>query len=164
MSRTATIRTVESSTAQAPRFYFAYGSNLWLAQMSKRCPDNCLLGLGTLNKYRWVISYRGYANVLAERKGKDLVYGVVYELSEEDEKKLDVYEGVAQGSYEKHYLDVNLEGTGMIKCLVYVDPRRDEGKPWKEYIVRINNGLRDVSLPEDWVKKYIRPFIPESLA
>ena len=95
-----------------------------------------------------------------------VVYGTVYTLSEADEVELDRYEGVSGGSYTKKDLDVELlstEGVGkMTRCLVYIDPR-PEGhfKPRKEYIRRINSGLKDADLPAEWVQQNIRPSIPD---
>src|SRR5438034_11443325 len=50
-------------------FYFAYGSNLSYSQMRQRCtnkPDISAkpLAIARLNKWRWIICERGYANVL----------------------------------------------------------------------------------------------------
>jgi hypothetical protein len=44
--------------------YFAYGSNMWDQQMKERCPESHKLGTARLAGYRWIISARGYANVL----------------------------------------------------------------------------------------------------
>ena len=59
--------------------HFAYGSNLWFEQMDARCSDAMnRIGKGKLKDYRWIISSRGYANIV-ESKG-DYVIGYVYEL------------------------------------------------------------------------------------
>ncbi len=132
--------------------YFAYGSNLWLKQMTLRCPSSVKVGTGILYSHKWGITSRGY--------------GIVYSLSEADEVELDGYEGVSGGSYMKKELDVELLSTEgedkMIRCLVYIDPR-PEGhfKPRKEYIHRINSGLKDADLPAKWVQQNIRPFVPD---
>lgn len=47
-----------------PTIYFGYGSNLWLHQMSLRCPTSEYLGVARLDGYRWIINDRGYANVV----------------------------------------------------------------------------------------------------
>ncbi|ERT01134.1 uncharacterized protein SPSK_07980 [Sporothrix schenckii 1099-18] len=112
--------------------YFAYGSNMALAQMSHRCPRSKFVGRGILYGYRWQINERGYANVvkvedtakagstkLATGGGMTAnhrpsaptgacVHGLIYELDEtgEDEAKLDVYEGVRTSAYQKMYADV----------------------------------------------------------
>jgi gamma-glutamylcyclotransferase len=48
-----------------PKLYFAYGSNLWLNQMSTRCPSAQYLGVARLDGYTWMINERGYANVVS---------------------------------------------------------------------------------------------------
>lgn len=143
--------------------YFAYGSNLWLKQMTLRCPSSVKVGTGILYSHKWGITSRGYANVYPS--SDHVVYGVIYSLSEADEVELDGYEGVIGGSYMKKDLDVELlstEGEGkMIRCLVYIDPRPEgQFKPRKEYIHRINSGLKDADLPVKWVQQNIRPFVP----
>jgi len=72
---------------------------------------------------------------------------------------LDKCEGVGIGKYNK---ETNLvEAAGQeVKCLVYIDPIEDEGKPKPEYIDRINKGIIDAELPEEYVIRNIREFIP----
>jgi gamma-glutamylcyclotransferase len=137
--------------------YFAYGSNLWRKQMEDRCPDHRIIGKGVLKGYRWMISSRGYATIV--KSTSDEVHGVVYEISESDEKSLDHYEGVQSGSYRKEMLMVEVEGESRV-CLVYVDPVEEEGKPRREYINRINKGISDSKLPPEYIDRYIRKFIP----
>lgn len=140
--------------------YFAYGSNLWTHQMSARCPSSTIIGTAVLPSYRWVISCRGYANVVPSMP--DECYGVVYSITDEDIEILDEYEGVPT-YYQKEMLEVKmLDDERLLKTLVYVDLRLEEGTAGREYVGRINNGLRDAKgIPEEWVKKYVRPFIAE---
>lgn len=49
--------------------YFAYGSNLRDAQMAARCPDSRKIGLARLRGYRWIITTRGYANIVESGGG-----------------------------------------------------------------------------------------------
>jgi hypothetical protein len=46
-------------------------------------------------------------------------------------------------------------------CLVYIDSVAEEGEPKEEYIARINNGIRDAGLPDEYVTRYLRSFVPE---
>ena len=138
-------------------FYFAYGSNLWRQQMELRCPEHREIGAGCLKGWRWIITTRGYASIV-ESEG-DHVLGMVYELSKADVLNLDRFEGVAQGAYCKEMMAVTVSGRDLI-CLVYVDPVTESGKPQVEYIARINNGLRDAGLPDEYITRYLRPFIP----
>ena len=87
-------------------YYFAYGSNLHLRQMKRRCPKSKYIGRARLSGYRWMINERGYANVV-ESKGH-YVDGLVYEIDESDEGRLDVNEGVSKNAYSKDYLTVTL--------------------------------------------------------
>lgn len=137
--------------------YFAYGSNLWRQQMAARCPDNEKIGAGRLDGWRWIITTRGYAGIVVSEG--DYVLGTVYELSESDVRNLDRFEGIWQGNYRKEMIPVDVEGQGL-NCLVYIDPVVDEGKPKEEYIARINYGIQDAAFPEEYVTKYLRPFVP----
>jgi gamma-glutamylcyclotransferase len=134
------------------KYYFAYGSNLWLKQMEARCPDHRVIGSGILIGYRWIITARGYASVV--RSVADLVFGTVYEISDADEERLDLYEEVGDGSYRKALLPVETE-TGAMGCLVYIDPLQQEGQPREEYVERIKHGIRDARLPSLYVERYL---------
>ncbi|KAH0495671.1 hypothetical protein TgHK011_009206 [Trichoderma gracile] len=88
------------------KLYFAYGSNLHVKQMNRRCPNSKFIGKARLANYRWQINQRGYANVIqAEGHWVD---GLVYEIDDIDEAKLDINEGVAKNAYSKRYMTVLL--------------------------------------------------------
>jgi len=137
--------------------YFAYGSNLWRRQMNTRCPEQCEIGAGRLKGWRWLITSRGYASIV--RSEPDYVLGTVYELSESDVSSLDRFEGVDRGDYRKEWITVEVDGRHL-GCQVYIDPVVEEGKPKDEYMERINNGIRDAGLADDYIVRYLRPFVP----
>jgi gamma-glutamylcyclotransferase len=139
--------------------YFAYGSNLSFSQMHKRCPDNIRLNVGRLNGYRWIISSRGYANVV--KSDPDYVLGRIYKINKHDEASLDEKEGYnsVPSCYDKEILPIIVDGISC-NCFVYVDPVVQEGHPKNEYIDRINAGLVDSRFPDEYVEKYIRNKIP----
>ncbi len=141
------------------RTYFAYGSNLWEAQMRKRCPECRQLGRARLPGHRWIICTRGYATVVPDPG--EAVEGVLYALSPSDEAALDVFEHVPEGWYAKFDLPVETADGRSCPALVYVDTITEEGRPKEEYVARINAGLRDAQLPSDYVTRVIRRFIPE---
>lgn len=87
--------------------YFAYGSNLHVAQMAKRCPSSVFIGTGTLPGYRWQINERGVANVVPEDDSS--VEGLVYLVNARDVRALDRSEGVARKLYQKHMLEIVLQ-------------------------------------------------------
>ena len=141
------------------RLHFAYGSNLSFAQMDSRCPDNTQMGIGTLHGYRWIISSRGYANVV--KSDSDYVMGRIYKINKRDEDRLDKKEGFNSipSCYDKETLPIITDGISC-NCFVYVDPVIQEGPPKNEYIDKINAGLVDSKFPDEYVEKYIRNKIP----
>ncbi|HHT9106877.1 MAG TPA: gamma-glutamylcyclotransferase family protein [Candidatus Wujingus californicus] len=139
------------------KLYFAYGSNLWLKQMKERCPDYRVIGKGILKGYRLIVSSRGYANII--KSESDEVHGTVYEISDSDERSLDIKEGVQGGAYRKEMISVDVHSQSL-KCLIYVDPVENECKPKQEYIERINKGILDAELPSEYIERYVRKFIP----
>jgi len=139
------------------KLYFAYGSNMSREQMKKRCPDYRFFGNGILKGFHWIITTRGYANII--KSEADEVHGVVYKISEADELSLDIYEGVRNGSYTKQMKSVEIDKT-VYECLVYIDPTKEEGIPKEEYINRIKNGVVDAKLLPEYIERYIRKFIP----
>lgn len=175
------------STSEKPTIYFGYGSNLWLQQMDMRCPTSKYRGVARLNGYKWIINDRGYANVVqvnttdpedlaSSSNYTNVVFGLVYSLKEEDEKRLDKNEGVPI-AYEKEdiacefweskdgkWVDVSIKPTKAIDMLVYIDRNRTTtDDPKKEYIYRMNRGIDDAikqGVPKEYVDDVMRKFIP----
>ena len=109
---------------QTNSLYFAYGSNLSPTQMAKRCPGSSPpVALALLRGYSWLINQRGYANVVHTGQAAHMsntasglpktedqassyymnnTWGLLYELSPQDETLLDGYEGVDLGAAPIH--------------------------------------------------------------
>lgn len=138
--------------------YFAYDSNLCLHQMKFRCPKSIKIGQGILKNYKWIINKRGYANIV--KSPSDYVMGSVFRISLSDENKLDKFEGVKNGNYEKKTLKVSLENQDQ-SCLVYVDPIISEGPIKSEYTPKINCGIVDSNISQQYADEYIRKFMPD---
>ena len=141
------------------QYYFGYGSNLSKEQMAIRCPESKYYASGTLSGYSWLINTRGYASI--KPSDSDFVLGEIFTLSQQDVDYLDIYESVEEGMYLKSNLSVQTS-KGTIDCLVYIASDSTPGIPQEEYIERINLGIKSANLPDDYVQKAIRPFIPES--
>ena len=76
------------------KYYIAYGSNLNLEQMARRCPTAKVVGSTTLKNYR--LMFRGGSHTAVatvERSCGDEVPVLIWRLQPRDEKALDVYEG-----------------------------------------------------------------------
>ena len=141
------------------QYYFGYWSNLSKEQMAIRCPESKYYASGTLSGYSWLINTRGYASIKPSES--DFVLGEIFTLSQQDVDYLDIYESVEEGMYLKSNLSVETS-KGTIDCLVYIASDSTPGIPQEEYIKRINLGIKSANLPDDYVQKAIRPFIPES--
>lgn len=180
-----------SPTTTNPTIYFGYGSNLWLHQMRIRCPTSSYLGVARLNAYHWIINDRGYANVVSSSPQKDtsstqtkdddskyanVVFGLVYTLEKDDERRLDKNEGVPI-AYTKELLACDFWPSSTEKqvdtsqppdctrdMLVYIDRERIEpDEPREEYVYRMNRGISDavkMGVPEGYVEDVMRKFIP----
>ena len=70
--------------------YFAYGSNLNHFQMKRRCKDSIFLKKINLKNFK--LNFRSkYRAADIELKKNSIVPGGLFEISKNDEKKLDVY-------------------------------------------------------------------------
>lgn len=167
--------------------YLGYGSNLWQAQMDRRCPTSEYLGIGRLNGCRWMINERGYANVVNTSEPARMLpgssipitnvsYGLVYSLQPKDEEGLDINEGVPI-AYEKEYLSADFwpirndgkpidvrDRPEKVDMLVYINRKQvTDSKPKDEYVYRMNMGIKDAikeGVPQEYVDKTMRRFIP----
>ncbi len=72
--------------------YFAYGSNLSVAQMAQRCADAIDPRPATLADHDWLINERGVATI-EPFEGSE-VHGVLWQVSDHDLEVLDSAEGV----------------------------------------------------------------------
>ena len=101
------------------KYYIAYGSNLSVEQMAQRCPDVRIVGQAVLED--WELAFHGCATILPN-KGKNTPV-LVWEISERDEKNLDIYEGFPT-YYRKEDLNIELLREGaeseMVTAMVYI--------------------------------------------
>ena len=92
------------------KYYLAYGSNLNMRQMSRRCPTAKPLGTATLEG--WTLLFKGSKSgsylTIEPKEGASVPVGV-WEISERDEGYLDVYEGYPNFYYKKE-LEVTFTG------------------------------------------------------
>ncbi|WP_340695852.1 gamma-glutamylcyclotransferase family protein [Hydrogenobacter thermophilus] len=146
-------------------YYFAHGSNMSQRQMKERCKEGKFktLGRAFLRGYRLVfdgysISWDGSVANLVPLEG-GIVWGVLYEVSEECIKKLDECEGVSSGYYKRVKVEVHSEDGKSFMAYTYLREPLEEGKPSREYIETLLEGAEAVGLPEEYVNKYIRVYL-----
>lgn len=131
--------------------YFAYGSNLNLNQMAKRCPNAVLVGKGILYGYK--LDFRYYLSI--SRDDKSQVPIGIWEIDEADEKALDAYEGFDVGLYDKYKAVIEDENGEPIEGLIYVMARNqyDIMPSDMAYLRTCAEGYDDFNLEKKWLYK-----------
>jgi gamma-glutamylcyclotransferase len=137
-------------------FYFAYCTMLDIEETKKYCPTARPLGVMRLPGYR--VGFARYSPnpseggcTLEKAPGRDL-YGVLYEMAEEEMKTLDRASGVDKGYWTR--LDVQLiDGNGeKVPAQTYMIPKPFGAyRPPKSYTRPILTGARAFSLPGDYI-------------
>ena len=130
--------------------YFAYGSNMNLEQMARRCPGAQLGSRARLSGWRYFINGNGYAGI-EEFSGSE-VWGCLWSLNSRHWEALDEYEGVDGGYYEKKILKVERDsGNEEIDAWVYLSNDYDYGIPSSEYQAIVIRGAKDVNLSKSYI-------------
>jgi gamma-glutamylcyclotransferase len=145
--------------------YFAYGSNLDQAQLQRRCPEAFLVSVGSLPDYRLAFTIHstgwnaGAADVVASVG--DRVWGLVFQLTEDDLYALDRCEG-----YPEHYTRflASIETTaGIVDAWTYTALRKQEFvRPSRRYMDLIREAALRHGFPEGYVRMLDRiPVVEE---
>ncbi|MGB9224010.1 poly-gamma-glutamate hydrolase family protein [Mycobacterium sp.] len=146
--------------------YFAYGSNVCVRQMTRRCPDAGDPRPAVLGDHDWLINERGVATIEPLAGGQ--VHGVLWQVSDDDLDILDSAEGVPV-RYRRDRLTVHTDG-GPSPAWVYIDHRVTPGPPRPGYLPRIIDGAIHHGLPQRWIDflhrwdpaQWPRPLSPSS--
>jgi len=140
---------------RAHHSYFAYGSNLCVQQMARRCPGAVNPRPARLADHDWLINERGVATV--EPFDGSQVHGVVWQVTDHDLATLDSAEGVPV-RYRRDRLTVHTDD-GPSEAWVYIDHRVDPGPPRPGYLERIVDGAMHHGLPHRWIE-FLRRWDP----
>ncbi len=117
------------------RLYLAYGSNLNLEQMAKRCPTATVVDVTVMNN--WRLCFNGVATI--ERCKGYRVPVVVWNLRPADEASLDRYEGWPH-LYRKESVRVNVHGK-RARAMVYIMNGGNENPPNLSYYETIRQAI-----------------------
>ena len=145
--------------------YFAYGSNMHSAQMKKRCPMATFVCRAKLPSHRLAFTLQsierdcGVADVLYDETKE--VWGVVYELPEDELSDLDKDESFRPGrpDYQNKYARENHyvwpEGDAkraLLVCLYRGHPQLDPPFPSDDYKELIVDGVKPWNLPAEYIR------------
>ena len=127
--------------------YFAYGSNLHLFQMKRRCKDSVFLKKINLKDFK--LTFRSkYRAADIEPKKNSIVPGGLFEISKNDEKKLDVYEDYPS-LYKKYYFYYYGK-----KVMTYTMVKKSSFKfPTEKYLNIVKQGYKDCGLDKKYLNK-----------
>ena len=139
--------------------YFAYGSNLDLPQMKRRCPSSKLISKGSLSGYRLTFNRfssgwgGGVADVIQEQGSE--VWGLVFEISDSDLERLDRYEGCYKEQtslYERWKAVIDTPDGQVCDVWVYtVAEKQKFVKPTLEYLQIIKEAAKKWNFPKTYL-------------
>lgn len=135
--------------------YAAYGSNMDPGQMMERAPHSPMAGTGWLNGWRLTfggedLGWEGALATIVEDPTSQ-VFVVLYDMTSEDEKQLDRWEGGELGLHKKLRVRVQtLEGPTL--AWLYVLDAYEGGLPSARYLGMLADAAEAAGAPEDYVK------------
>ena len=131
--------------------YFAYGSNLNIFQMQRRCKDSKFLKKIKLKDFRLTFRSR-YRAADIEPKKNSIVPGALFEISKNDEKKLDLYEDYPI-LYKKYYFTYYGK-----KVMTYTMVKKTKFTyPTERYLNVVKRGYKDCKLEKKYLLKALVP-------
>lgn len=129
------------------KLYVAYGSNLNIAQMKRRCPTAKIVGSGNL--HNWELSFRRVATI--EPIAGAVTPVGVWRIKAGDEWALDRYEGFPH-LYRKETVEVKMKTGETLKAMVYIMNDGKKTPPSMMYYQTIFEGYEDFGLDTEYLK------------
>ena len=130
--------------------YFAYGSNLNHFQMKRRCKDSVFLKKINLKDFNLTFRSKYKAADIEYKKGS-IVPGGLFEISKNDEKKLDVYEDFPI-LYKKFYFTYQKN-----KIMTYTMVKKTLFRfPTERYLNVVKQGYVDCNLDNKFLRNALK--------
>ena len=143
------------------RFYIAYGSNMNMEQMLRRCPDAEPIGTTKIKGFQLLFKgSRTGAYLTIEKAEGEHVPAAVWETTAEDEASLDRYEGCPE-FYYKTEMDITVKEMvsgrkWKARAYVYImHEEREIGMPSESYINTCFQGCWDFGIIDHHLRKAI---------
>ena len=132
------------------RLYIAYGSNLNLEQMARRCPTAEVVGTAVMRN--WRLLFCGVATIERYHGGKVPV--LVWDIKPADEAALDIYEGYPR-LYRKESVRITLNGK-QVRAMVYIMDGKRLSQPSAGYYGSIRAGYESAGFDVGILNKAVR--------
>ena len=131
------------------KLYAIYGRHLSKDHMQRYCPTANPMAVATLKDYQLVFQSRedgpgAVANVVPA-EGQEVPV-VIWEISEQDERFLDIDQGIGPGLRTKERVCIEVNGK-TLQALMYVMDPGPYGVPSDRYLRPMVEGYREFDLP-----------------
>ena len=145
--------------------FFLYADNLNPSQLKRRAPEHKPVGKAylpdhTIHFCRWSSQWRCGLPSITPSPGEK-VWGMIFEITDEDLKLLDEFEGeVPEGAF--HHLSVTViteDGEKQLVTTHFANPI-GKFKPKEHYLDWVLKGLKHWKLPDEWIEKW-KSFLPK---
>lgn len=133
---------------ETPSYYAAYGSNLQLAQMARRCPTAVVFKTGLLLGYELLFRSRPRAFATIEPREGGQVPVLLWQLKPKDEEALDRYEEYPV-LYRKEILPVVTQEGIVISMFYLMNPGQPFGEPTEQYYKTILSGYESAGFSQE---------------
>ncbi len=138
---------------------FSYGSNMSSARLRARVPSAIALGVGSLAGYVLRFHKRSTdgsakANAFRTDDPSDVLFGVVFEVKEEQKRDLDRHEGAG---YTEQIVTVQIARQAKQVRMYVADAAKltDKLKPYTWYVRYVLVGAREHNLPNEYVANIV---------
>lgn len=137
--------------------YFAYGSNMLNEQMHDRVSSSKLIGPVRLPGYKVCFNIPGtifknsVCNIVQDASSE--VWGILYRAGEREFiRRMDFYEGVAHGEYERQKVEVIQANGETISAFTYLNKiKANETAPSSLYLDIMLRGAKQGGLPKEYI-------------
>lgn len=131
--------------------YIAYGSNINQDQMTYRVPGAKPLGKGLISG--WKLAFHGtdgsaYATIV--KSVDHSVPVVIWEMSDAQEKIMDVYEGYPTSYYKKN-IAIVINGVIRMGMVYIMNDSRSVARPSRKYVNTIRKGYQSFGIDEAYL-------------
>lgn len=122
------------------KYYVAYGSNINLEEMARRCPNSKRVGVKMLRGYELVFD----SCATVERNNEAVTPVLLWKIHKDDWRALDRYEGYPS-YYRKENVNFRTKSEGAIEAAIYImnrNPNKKYAPPPNSYVQRIVEGYK----------------------
>lgn len=119
-------------------------------EMETRCQNAKEVGVAILNGHTFLINSRGVATIIP--KPKEMVYGVLWQVTKADIHSLDRYEGVALGYYFRTTMNVECNNQ-LVDAEIYVASDNEAGMPRDGYLEGILASAVKHQFPIEYIQR-----------